>query len=183
MSPPWTKSICLVLVKKDSWEMRKSLISWYHFPSVHQWILGNLVRVMTIADVYNLYLFLPGRCLLSWFRFCTERLTLCLTLAWSSQWILQWIIPFAAWRIIMGNGHVESTFRQTATIWGVFLLFHICALNSPKIMSVSSNVPLTIFLFFHRKQDVTKGDQSYWGRKPKHCPLQEQGMRIFDLGF
>lgn len=184
MSLPWTKSIHLVLMKKDSWEMKASLISWYHFPSIHQWILENPIRVMTTVDVYNLYLFLPGRCLLSWFHVYAEILILYLMLAWSSQQILQSIIRLAAWFIIMGNSHVESTFRQTATIWELFVLFHICALNSLKIMTVSSNVPLKILLFFHRKQHVTKGDWNYCRRKPKHCPLQEeQGRCMFDHGF
>lgn len=128
MSPPWTKSIRLVLVK-DSWEI--SLISWYHFRSIFQQILENPVRVMTIAQctmtLYNLCLFLLGSCLLLWFHVYTERLTLCLMLAWSSQQILQWIIPFAAWFIITGNGHIESNFRQTATTWEIFFTVpHLC---------------------------------------------------------
>lgn len=183
-SPPWTNSICLVLMK-DSWDMRESLLSWYHFPSIHQWILKSPVRVRTIADVYNLYSFLPGQCLLSWFHVCTERLTLCLMLDWSSQQILAMdnSICFLIYDI-MGNGHVGSTFRQTATIWGISLLFHICALNSLKIMTVSSNVPLKRFLFFHRKQHITRSDWNCCRRKPKYCPSQEErGMCIFDHGL
>lgn len=97
ISLPWTNSISLVLVMKDNWKMRGSQISWYHFLSIHQWLLENPARVMTTADVYNLYLFLPWRCLLSWFHVYTERQTLCLMLAWPSQQILPGVIPFAAW--------------------------------------------------------------------------------------
>lgn len=118
MSPPWTKYICLVLMK-DSWEIREKLISWYHFPSIHQRTLENAATVMTITDVYHLYLFLPRRCLLLWLHICTERLTICYFLAWPSK---------AAWFILMGSGHIAASCLKVDSIRGAwaFTIPHLC---------------------------------------------------------
>lgn len=157
MSVPWTNSISLVLMMKDNWKMRGSPISWYRFPSIHQWILENPARVMTTADIYNLYLFFPWRCftfLISFLHWKANIMSLpCLAIPTNSTSSYS-----ICCLIIMGNGLKESNFQQITTIWRGFLLFHCRALNSLKTVTVSSNISTTIFLFFHRKGCVKKGD-------------------------
>lgn len=86
--------------------------------------------------------------------------------------------------IIMGRSLIESNFQQITTIWRGFLLFHFCVLNSLKKITVSSNVPMTIFLFFHRKGCTKKRDQNYCRSTQKFCPSRgEQGMCTFDHSF